>query len=86
MFELSAPSVTVYVKSAVPLKLAFGVKVTVPPALSTAVPPAPLVTLAIDSCALVLSTSVSLPSSCAAVYVTGVSSVAIKLSGLATGA
>ena len=46
---------------------ALGVKVTVPSLFSTAVPPVPLVTLAIESCAFVLSTSVSLPSSCAAV-------------------
>ena len=65
MFEVSAPSVTVYVKSAVPLKLAFGVKVTVPSPLRTAVPLVPLVTLAIDS--VLPSASVSLPMSCAAV-------------------
>ena len=41
VLEVSVPSVTVYVKSAVPLKFAFGVKVTVPSPLSTAVPPVP---------------------------------------------
>ena len=71
-------------KSAVPLKLAFGVKVTVPLGLSTAVPPTPLVTLLMVNVSP--STSLSLPSSCAAVKVTGVSSVAVKLSALAIGA
>ena len=52
-----------------PLKLTLGVKVTVPLAFKTAVPPAPLVTLAMVS--VLPSTSESLPSSCAAVKETG---------------
>ncbi|MCQ4349172.1 cadherin-like domain-containing protein [Pseudomonas stutzeri] len=51
-----------------------GVKVTVPSAFSTAVPPVPLVTLAMLR--LSPSTSLSLPSRSAALKVTGVSSVA----------
>ncbi|MCQ4349208.1 hypothetical protein NGA35_17765 [Pseudomonas stutzeri] len=76
------------------MKSASGVKVTVPSALSTAVPPVPLVTLAMLRVPLVTlamlrlspSTSLSLPSRSAALKVTGVSSVAARLSSLASGA
>src|SRR5215471_10557924 len=79
------PSVALYVKLAAPLNSASGVKVTVPLPFKTAVPPKPLVTEKIDSDGP--STSVSLPRSCAAVNVTGVSSVADNgPSSCATGA
>ena len=55
-----------------------------PSALSTAVPLEPLVTL--DRLRSLFSTSVSLPTNCAAVYVSGVSSVASSVSATATGA
>ena len=71
-------------KSATPLKSAFGVKVTVPSALSTALPPVPLVTLAMLRVSP--STSLSLPCRSAALKVTGVSSVAARVSSTATGA
>ena len=57
----------VLVELASPLNPSSGVKVTVPLAFNTAVPPDPLVTEAMNKAALELSTSVSLPSNCAAV-------------------
>ncbi|MCQ4349152.1 Ig-like domain-containing protein [Pseudomonas stutzeri] len=75
------------------MKSASGVKVTVPSALSTALPPVPLVTLVppvplvtLAMLRLSPSTSLSLPSRSAAAKVTGVSSVAARLSSLASGA
>ena len=64
--------------------MAFGVKLTLPSWLSTASPPAPLVTLAIVS--LSPSASTSFARSCSAQNVTGVSSLASNRSATATGA
>src|SRR5574343_897624 len=78
------PSLMVYWKLAAPLKLAAGVKVTLPSGLRTAVPlvEGPMLAMLRASA----STSVSLPKRVAAVIVTGVSSVVLWLSLVATGA
>ena len=71
-------------KPAWPLKSLTGVNVTLPSALSTALPPLAAPTLAMRS--RLPSTSVSLFRNCAAANVTLVSSTAFSASGAATGA
>src|SRR5690606_32259964 len=78
------PSLTVYVKPAVPAKPASGRKVMLPSALSVTVPPVPAVTA--DTKSGLPSTSVSLASSAPGAMVRGRPASVASWSALPTGA
>ena len=80
--SVAAPSLTVYVKLALPAKLAAGVNVTVPAASVTVPLVAPLTAVTVSAPP---STSVSLAVSDAPVIASAVSSVVLRVSSTATG-